>query len=321
MKVIDSTDFVNYPIVVKPENIEIVLQKSYFQTLKPEKPVFKQIPPIESDYKLNAFTTIIAFILAIPLLMCSAMLILGSIPSLISGNGDMGNYFGQLLLTVIILAVIESIIYSTSREKEKNYNSAYNNYNEKKKLFEKDELGKFNSDLTSYKNLIESIEKLDDLKFREFALKWYFGKFVTLPHKIDKEINNSTHKLEFYNKLKDFFGDSIFNNYSLNVVNKSDNNKEKYYIPDVFFFNKANNFCLAIEIGKQQESESTFNTLLQSSKTYDSLFSKNGWFVIRFLDDQIKNDFVGCVVFIHKLLSEYDPNYMPNIKIINILKD
>lgn len=155
-------------------------------------------------------------------------------------------------------------------------------------------------------NFHKELERINSpeyiLNYRLNAVHDFFDK-VTTPHK--NEQNNESVKIgkcetSFANFLLENFPDNIFTDLKLRI-----NNTDKYYTPDVVYWNKKKGDLLVdIEIDEPYDLQTGVPIhYLGIDDMRNNFFCDNGWVVIRFTEEQVVKESEKCLTFLNDVIS------------------
>jgi hypothetical protein len=307
-----------YPDIFRPKQIDSYLELNQFITPKPVKPVFDdEEPQIKKDGCSNE---ILKTILGILIFLISAMILLGSIPSIISGEGDMKDAFVYLLLSGASCGFLLWKINSVSDKKMEKYLSDSKSFKSNKQTYEENYQNYLRL-VREYDEENNTIKKLSKEELRAYGLRKYYSIYTTEPQVYTVNYKEGKSEESFFQYLNSIFKDKVYKNLTITCEDRD----IEFYLPDICFYNKDSGICIDIEIDEQFDQASgniIHKKLSQHDYKRNNFFVNNGWFVIRFAETQVENDMLGCAVIIFGIIQKYDPviNYIQPVN-LHLLKN
>lgn len=289
-----------YPYLLTPVNLDDFLNGKYQEriTLVPKRPD----RPF-SDEGFGFFASALMYIGGSVLLLCVTGLFFSK------QSGDTVVVIKIIGGAVLAIVIGYFIGQGVSETKKKEFERKLNQYNKEQAAYEKQK--NFAQDVKSSIKYLNQSEKLN-------YLLHHFYKTNTikpeLSHSIYKEGKNEQ---MFYAILFKYFGENISKDHTIVKDYIFDNNHSNYdvknvYLPDFIYYNSKSGICIDIEIDERTE-KATGKTIHRwnddNERKRDQFFLKNGWFVLRFAEEQILNNSMGCINNIITLLEKYDPEF------------
>ena len=300
-----------YPILLEPENFEVIHREGYCLPERPTEPILNGGIPNSSDAEPGSFHTAISLISSMLLLFCGAMFFFGSVPSMASGKGDMQEMFFPLLLIVSVSAFVLFRIERNRKDKEQQYKDALAEYYSRQKDH-RAKMTKFKSEEQSYQLAVDKFQRLTKSEQKKAALRKFYARNTIQPSPYITHYKEGKAERMFYEKLKELFGDFILKYHTILPEYQEMKEEDGYYLPDVCYYNNFSGICVDIEID-EMFTKSTGQVIHDSSNSHDrrrnSFFQSNGWFVLRFTESQVNKDILGCAVVLLQLLRQHDPGF------------
>lgn len=293
----------NYPVVEIPTGIALIVEKNEFSIRKPEKEQVKEeeVPSFDSE---EGYWVSMGW----PIIIFSFLLILFiGIPSIVT-NTEGGDIVIVPSLILMGYAYIKMREEKEKMEYDQKMNKAMQGANLLANISAQANINaKYNKELLEYHSKVFELEKLGKEGYRKKLLREYFQKCTAEPSVINTDVKKGKSEKGFYFTLKEYFGDYISNN--LGIAEDQDS---RTYVPDMVYHNPKSGICIDIEIDERKTSSG--EVIHYQGSMHDinrnEFFLLRSWLVIRFAEDQVMNDASGCIVFLHKILRKFDPDYL-----------
>jgi DNA replication ATP-dependent helicase Dna2 len=310
-----------YPLVIIPKDLSKIsteLPLSPVSLKEPHKPIFKE--PIKPNKPLEpeSGAQILRF------WICS-IIVVGVFVSVIFGGGNSSEKVlhalpGVIIIFIIIIpfVAIYSIFehYKNADKKEKEYYQKVKNYTSELTQFEKEKhtyKARFDKEMLEYNNLNypnylerlnireqiieETFTDSNILSFRKKAVLNFFST-TTTPDKIENKFLTGVSE-DFFFQYLITKSENYLKNYS--IIENAET--ERYYVPDIVYYDKNTGILLDIEIDEPYlGSDGTPIHYIGYDDKRNKFFTDNGWIVVRFAESQIVKHPEACYLFLDKLI-------------------
>ena len=179
-----------------------------------------------------------------------------------------------------------------------NLESHYSKHNKKIENYKSITLPKYQLDIATYKLQKDKILSIDNLaNFRMKLIENYF-KDTTTPNEIKNPYLTGVSEDAFFRLL--IMNSSNFKK-GLGIANIELNNK--YYVPDIVYWDKNTGLLIDIEIDEPYIGIDGVPIHFEGNDfRRNSFFSKNGWIIIRFAEEQIIKFPQDCKLFLDQFI-------------------
>lgn len=214
------------------------------------------------------------------------------------------------IITYLIVLIIVLIYFTSSNS---NLKKASLNYPILKNKFEK-EIEEYNTKVSIQKRqhsmyiLSGEFNKNFSNDVNEYITKIILPKTWKANQKFSNPRKGKTED-SFTKELKYYFGNSIKTEFVIEVFHYKDDvhfasKESNAYCPDIIFEHKLTNLCIDIEIDEPYNENNALHTI-SDAKDYErnKYFIERGWVIIRFSEEQIKNEPKSCCKEIAKIIA------------------
>lgn len=271
-----------YPLVYVPNDIKVTKNTNLLYPKKPIRPQVPKPPVIETEEEgcLASMSGLLFF-----------PMFIGFMTTFGDGGGPAFLVFiGSLVLYLIIRPTDEVSRRNEERKKE---------YKKQLETFNIYGLVEYNKELKNYN---EKIKLLEDEDFRkELANKKIRQALIKCPKPILAAENNKLGVSEnkFHKSLVNKFGSKILRNHSINTDSTP-------YMPDFVYYDKITGLCIDIEIDEPYEGRTDHPIhYIGADTSRNRYFLSNNWMVIRFAEEQIVRNPLGCINWIIYSINYY----------------
>lgn len=241
--------------------------------------------------------------------------------------------YNFLYTSLTYFAILGFILYGFFINK-KDYNKSIIEFKNNQLLFPKL--------LTEYETETKNYER----KYKDYeAQKAEVKKQLDIPNFLNKErieyifekkllnsirphkdyINSNKGKSEelFYSYLNKYFCDEILTDKVIEIFQYQNNDYDYYgknenaYVPDFIFAHKKTKLTINIEIDEPYYQDKPIHCSYEPhDEKRNNYFTKYGLIVVRFSEEQIKNDSIGCCVELASLIQYFtnDSTYLSKLK-------
>lgn len=289
----------NYKNVIESHLISKVLKPE--KPLKPEEPKEPEKPQEFGFYifLIPLFFTIFVFVMTKYNLVYTSL-----------------TYFGILFF----------VIYNFNSDK-KTYEENLLKFNQNKNLFPKqlvefeNKTFEYEQNLKLYNDQIVDIrQKLEDRNFLHRNRFDYIKEKKLLssrrPDKVYKNVNRGKTEGYFLEFLNKFFEDEIYTDKIIEVFEYYNSDYDYFqknknaYVPDFVFIHYKSELTIDIEIDEPYFEDKPIHCIYEPhDDKRNEYFNNCGLIIIRFSEEQIKNDPVGCCVEIAHLIFYFTGDY------------